>query len=170
MQHEGFCVKDLNLTKIYDLKGLKALFEMFKSAIQERVSIIISYHDSSDYVGLLISALARVPIVSSRRDMGFKLKTRHIWLYRLVNRFFDKIATVSSAVKDVIVKTQWAKPSNIIVIPNGVASFPHADADASLAKLNGEEFGAECLGICCLGNIRSIKGQKDLVDAAERGG
>jgi glycosyltransferase involved in cell wall biosynthesis len=50
------------------------------------------------------------------------------------------------------------------VIPNGVASFPNTDG--FLAKLNGIEFDVECLNICCLGNIRSIKGQKDLVEAA----
>ena len=164
MQHEGFYVEELNLTKIYDFRGLKALLRMSKIATQERVSVIISYHDSSDYLGLLIAILARVPIVSSRRDMGFKLKPRHIRLYRLINRFFDQIATVSSAVKQVVVQTQWAKPSNIMVIPNGVDSFPNSDG--SLAKLSGIEFDAGCLNICCLANIRSIKGQKDLIDAA----
>jgi glycosyltransferase involved in cell wall biosynthesis len=163
MQHEGFYVEELNLTKIYDFKGLKALLRMSKIATQ-RVSVIMSYHDSSDYLGLLIAILARVPIVSSRRDMGFKLKPRHIWLYRLINRFFDQIATVSSAVKQVVVKTQWAKPSNIMVIPNGVDSFPNSDG--SLAKLSGIEFDAGCLNICCLANIRSIKGQKDFIGAA----
>lgn len=164
MQHEGFHVEELNLTRIYDFRGLKALLKMIRIAWQEKVSVIMTYHDSSDYMGLLIAILARVPIVSSRRDMGFKLKPRHIWMYRLINRFFDQIATVSSAVKEAIVNTQWAIPSDIVVIPNGVHSFP--STNGSLDRLSGMEFDAGCLNICCLANIRPIKGQKDLVDAA----
>jgi glycosyltransferase involved in cell wall biosynthesis len=163
MHDEGFYVEEFNLKKIYDLEGLKAIFKMIKIA-RQRISVLISYHDSSDFMGFLVSILAGIPIVSNRRDMGFKLKPRHIWLYRFINRSFDQITTVSSAVKEVVVKTQWAKPSSVIVIPNGVDSFP--DGDRSLEKLCGIEFDAGCLNICCLGNIRSIKGQKDLVDAA----
>jgi glycosyltransferase involved in cell wall biosynthesis len=164
MQHEGFYVENFDLTKTYDFEGLKAILKMMKIATQ-RVSVIVSYHDSSDYLGLLIAILARVPIVSSRRDMGFKLKRRHIWLYRSMNRFFDCIATVSFAVKQVVVKTQWANPSSIIVIPNGVHSF--SDINSHSDRLSDIELDTGCLNICCLGNIRSIKGQKDLVDAAD---
>ncbi len=168
MQQDGFLVEDLNVSKIYNLGGLKAIYRIMRIAKQERVSIIMSYHDSSDFLGLLIAILAKIPIVSSRRDMGFNLKARHIWTYRLVNRFFDHIATVSSMVKEYVVKIQRSEPSDITVIPNGVEAFSDSDY-GSFSMLNVNAMGSDegLLRICCLANIRPIKGHRHLVDAAK---
>jgi len=164
MRIDGFCVLDLNLTRIYDLRGLKTLFKLVKFARRTEVSAIVSYHESSDYLGLLVAILAKVPIVSSRRDMGFNLKPRHIWLYRLINGFFDLIVAVSNAAKEQVVKTQGAKPSHLEVVYNGVKVSPNGDEP--LRVESGIEFQDESLNICCLANIRPIKGQKDLVETA----
>jgi glycosyltransferase involved in cell wall biosynthesis/peptidoglycan/xylan/chitin deacetylase (PgdA/CDA1 family) len=164
MRSEGFHVENLRVTRIYDLRGLSALFKLVKIARGEEVAAIISYHESSDYLGLLAAALARVPIISSRRDMGFSLKPRHIWLYRLTNGLFDLIVAVSSAVKEQIVKTQGAKPSDFVVVYNGVNVSPNGDEPLKVES--GIEFEDESLNVCCLANVRPIKGQKDLVEAA----
>ena len=164
MHHEGFHIYDLKLTRIYDFNGIKALFKMIRIVKREKVSVIMSYHKSADYLGLLIALLTRKPIISSRRDSGFQLRARHIWLYRLVNRFYDQITAVSESVKEFIVNTQWSKPCDIMVIPNGVPldSNPHVPPDRRI----GIEVDADCVNICCLANIRSIKGQKYTVKAA----
>ena len=164
MRQKGFRIHDLDTKKIYNFKGLKTLLRLVRLARQERVSVIISYHESSDFLGLFLSFLTRVPIVSSRRDMGFSLKPRHIWAYRLANRFFDHIATVSSAVKEMVTKSQWSRPSDITVIQNGVDSF--ITGDVPLEGMNGVESDDGCFNICCLANIRRIKGLEYFLDAA----
>lgn len=167
MRKDGFLVEDLNVRRIYDFNGLKALFRAVKIARKERVSAVVSYHESSDFIGIWLALLTGIPIVSSRRDTGFNLKSRHIWLYRVINRFFDHIATVSVAVKEAIVKAQWSRPSDIMVIHNGVNSFTNEDEhQGSIERLNGIELNDGCLKICSLANIRPIKGQKYLIDAA----
>jgi len=164
MAHDGFRVEDLRVTRIYDFGGIRALFRLVKFVRGEEVSAIISYHESSDYLGLLVAALARVPIISSRRDMGFSLKPRHIWLYRLINGFFDLIVAVSSAAKEQIVKTQGAKPSDFVVVHNGVNLS--ANGDEPLEVKRTIELEDSCVNVCCLANVRPIKGQKQLVEVA----
>jgi peptidoglycan/xylan/chitin deacetylase (PgdA/CDA1 family) len=96
--------------------------------------------------------------------MGFSLKPRHIWLYRFINGLFDLIVAVSSAVKEQIVKTQGAKPSDFVVVYNGVDVSPNRDEPLKVES--GIEFEDESLNVCCLANVRPIKGQRDLIEAA----
>jgi glycosyltransferase involved in cell wall biosynthesis/peptidoglycan/xylan/chitin deacetylase (PgdA/CDA1 family) len=167
MHQDGFHLENLNVNKIYNYSGLKAIFRMVRIVHREKISVILSYHASSDFIGILVAFLARIPIVTTRRDMGFMLKPRHIWLYRFINRFFDRIATVSSAVKEVVVQTQWAKRSDIVVIHNGVVSFStSAKVLSPFERLNSIDLNDGYLKICCLANIRPIKGHNYLIDAA----
>ena len=168
MRRQGYYIEEINLTRIYGVKGLLALFKIVKIVGQEKVSVIISYHESSDFMGLLISALSRIPIISSRRDMGFKLKPRHVAAYRFLNRYFSHIVTVSAAVKEHVVDTQGAKPSHITVIPNGVDLCPGSSVSSEkVSNLENElEIDDGLLKVCCLANIRPIKGHTDLIAAA----
>ncbi|MBN2284808.1 MAG: glycosyltransferase [Tissierellales bacterium] len=165
LEQEGFYVENLNIDKLYNADGLRALSRLIKLVRQERVSAIMTYHESSDFFGILISMLTRTPIISNRRDMGFKLKLKHIWLYRLINRFFDGIVAVSYAVKEAVLKTQWAKTSNVVVIHNGVDLSSSSDG-ASICTPDKAVYD-ECLNVCCLANIRQIKGHKYLIKAAK---
>lgn len=168
MRNEAFRVEDLGMKRIYGLKGVKSFFKLIKIAIKENVYVILSYHESSDYMGVFLSLLTRIPIISSRRDMGFKLKPRHVWLYRLLNHFLDGIAAVSEAVKKSVVKTQWVKQSKITVIYNGVDSFSSSFQKALnlRGKLPSIEVNDRSVNVCCVANIRPIKGQRYLIDAA----
>jgi glycosyltransferase involved in cell wall biosynthesis len=164
MRQDGFDVKNLNVTKIYGPNGIKGLFRAVTIARKERALAIISYHESSDFLGVLVAFLARIPVLSSRRDMGFKLRHRHVWVYRIINRFFDHIITVSSAVKEVVLKTQWARPSDVTVIHNGVPLSSNSGKASDRVNLAGFDPGH--LNICCVANIRPIKGQAYLISAA----
>jgi len=164
MQREGFYIRELNVTRIYDLKGLKTLIKLLALIKKESVSALLTYHESSDFLGLLVAFLSGIPVVSSRRDTGFKLKSRHIKVYQSINRFFDHILANSSAVKESIIKVQKSKPGHVSVIPNGV-DLPSEIPGAKVA-FNGIEFEPECLSICCLANIRPVKGHKTLIEAA----
>ncbi|HAB54637.1 MAG TPA: hypothetical protein DCE80_21065, partial [Ignavibacteriales bacterium] len=100
-------VVNLNLTRIYTVKAMIKAINIFKFIKQRNVKIVVTYHESSDFLGGIIAKLAGVPvIISSRRDMGYQLKKRHFLFYRIINNLFDKIITVSDAVKDEIFKKQ----------------------------------------------------------------
>ncbi|CCK80477.1 glycosyltransferase [Desulfobacula toluolica] len=165
MRNDGFFLKDLSLKKINSFNGLKSLFTLVKIIKTKKIDVLVTYHLKSDYLGAVIKFLTGVVVISSRRDMGYNLKSRHIKTYRIINNIFSHIIAVSSAVKNQVVKTQKIKPNIITVIPNGV-NFKNFNTSQ---QKNGDIFqcdiSQEYTKICCLANIRPIKGQKYLVEA-----
>jgi len=169
LRREGFPVEDLEVTKIYNARGLKALRRLLGMVREERISVIVTFHESSDYLGAVVGLLTGTPVVSSRRDMGYRLKPRHVWLYRLVNRLFAHIVTVSQAVKTRVAETQWVRPSRISVIHNGVdpGKVRHLRAhEPAPGAIRTVEADRDCT-VCCLANLRPIKGQHHLIESAE---
>jgi len=162
----GLQVENIMIKRIYDLDGLRRCIKLLKLLRQEEISIIVSFHKASDYLGLLLSILSRIPIVSSRRDLGFELKRRHRWFYRLINRFYDHIVTVSQAVRQYVIKTQFADASNISVIHNGVfPAIENIKPTGVSGKLKDIRIDNGYPKVCCLANIRPIKGHEYLIDA-----
>lgn len=164
MKREGLDVRELKVLRIYDFKGLKTLIRLLAIIKRESVSTLLTYHESSDFIGLPVAFLSGIPIISSRRDTGFKLKNRHIKVYQFINRFFDHILANSSAVKESIIKGQKSNFGNVSVIPNGVALS--TKNPVGKWRFNEIDYDPECLNICCLANIRPIKGHETLITAA----
>ncbi len=165
-QKIGVWIKNLDLKRIYGLRALKEGINLFKLIKRERFQIVVTYHKASDFWGGLIAKLAGVPVlISSRRDMGYKLKKRHIWLYRLFNHLFDQIISVSNAVKEAIVKREWTNPKKIVTIYNGVdvsKYCPEIDK-ISFKKELGLDGTKKIVGM--VANFREIKGQIYFVQA-----
>ena len=166
MRAEGFRITNVDLERIYSWRGAAATSRLVRLVKRENIDAILSYHETSDYLGAILALLARVPVVSTRRDMGFKLKRRHVWVYRLINPWFDHITTVSEAIREILIRTQWAGRNRITVIPNGVEL--HDTGNGPTAGGWSEGLEDHCLKVCNLANIRPVKGQTDLVRAAAR--
>jgi glycosyltransferase involved in cell wall biosynthesis len=121
LREKGVEVMDLNMSRIYSLNAIRKAYDLFRYMKQNQVQIVVTYHMGSDLWGGSIARLAGVPvIISSRRDMGFMLKKRHILVYRYFNRYFDRILAVSEAVRHLIADTQHALWHSIVTIYNGV--------------------------------------------------
>ena len=169
LKNEGFDVHIFHLKKIYSSDGIRTLLELKRIIKTQRISVIICSHESSDFLGVALRLFTGIPVISNRRDMGFKLNRKHIWAYRLINRIFVRIVTVSFAVKQEIIKTQWVDERKIAVIRNGV-DFSLNETDDNKKILNeliGTTISDECVVIGCLANIKPVKGQIYLVEAAK---
>ncbi len=162
LKQEGFSVHVFNQGKIFSLEGLLRIRKIRSLVRRENVSAVMTYHLSSDIIGACIGATTRVPVISSRRDLGFQLTAKHHLFYRLFNRQYTAITVVSAAVKDVVVKAQDVDPSRVTVIHNGVdlESFSSSEEDMKNTAPNDNK-----VNICCLANIRPIKGHNFLLEA-----
>jgi peptidoglycan/xylan/chitin deacetylase (PgdA/CDA1 family) len=114
-----------------------------------------------------VGRLSGVPVIlSSRRDLGYQLKKKHIWAYRVFNRFFTKIISVSEAVKEEVVRREWTNPDKVKVIYNGVdcrqQSYGEVDV-VNIKKSLGVEPYKKVIGM--IGAFRPIKGHIYLVKA-----
>lgn len=164
----GIETVDLGLRKIYDFKAINTIFRLVKFVRKKRIDIIVTYHDGSDFLGLILAKLSGIPIISNRRDMGYSLKKRHILIYKSINSFFDSIIAVSNAVKSFISGQQKVDPQKIRVIYNGLDSSKFLiETNRLKAK---EELGLNPHEptVGCVANIRAIKGHKYFIEAAGR--
>ncbi len=167
LQKEGFTVQGLDVKKIFSIKGIIGFARLIKIIKSKNISVLVTFHDSSDYMGALAGIITGVPVISSRRDMGFQLKRRHVWLYRFLNPFFDYTVAVSSAVKSIIIKTQWLPQNKTDVIYNGVNPdlLNHIKLPESKSILSVFSDDSQTIKVCCLANVRHIKGLHYLIDA-----
>ena len=157
---------DLHGDGIYTLGGLKNLALLRRLVHEKKISLILTYHESSDFYGLALSHLCRIPVICSRRDMGFKTRRRHRLAYRLVGRYFNSVIAVSDAVKKEVVKRHWFPENRIVTIYNAISANEYGktnDGIAIRAKM-GINPNRPIVGV--VANIRRVKGHQYFVQAA----
>jgi glycosyltransferase involved in cell wall biosynthesis len=140
----------------------KRLYAFLKN---EKVDVVVAYHHDAEIWGGIVSFLAGVPVISSRRDMGYQMEGKHIWFYRLFNRFFSRFITVSEAVKNEIVKREWIRPERVVTIHNGLQPeiFDRLKKNRQLVDELGINQDKIVIGM--VASFRPIKGQQYLVEA-----
>lgn len=166
MRAEGFQIYGLRLGGIYSIKGMKNIIFLRKLIRREKINLILTYHEGSDFLGLVVSNLCGIPIISNRRDMGFKTRHPHRVAYGLFGRYFDGIITVSNAVKNEVINRGWFKEGKVWSIHNGINAEEfanHFDAE-SIKRSIGMEVNKHVVGL--IGNIKGIKGIRYFLEAA----
>ncbi len=167
MRKKGYIIFDLLRGGVYTIKGIKNLFSLKRLIRDNKISLILTYHESSDFYGLILSGLCKIPVISNRRDMGFKTKLHHKLAYRLVGRFFDGVVTVCDAVKRKMSELKWFPEDKIFTIYNGVDLDTFKYQDSAEIKKN---FGinADHIVVGMIANFRAVKGIKYFIEAASK--
>ena len=162
----GFPILGLNGAGIYTISGLKNLAVLRKFVSEKEISLIVTYHESSDFYGLALSVLCDIPVISSRRDMSFKTKAHHRLAYRLGGRYFDSVIAVSDAVKQEMIKRHWFSKEKIHTIYNAIniADYGNGQDGDGLRKTLGISPGSSVVGM--VANIRKIKGYQYFLHAS----
>lgn len=168
LKEKGHEIYNLNLKRIYDLHGIRALIWLFQLIKKRTIRLIVTYHEGSDFLGLMAAGLSGVPIISSRRDMGYKLNKRHIAAYRLCSNHFDAIIAVSEAVKKMMVAREKTAPNKIVTINNGVDVNLFSGSYNRTGIRSGLELNKHENVIGMIGSLRKIKGHKYLIEAASK--
>lgn len=167
LRERGVEVIHLPVRKIYSLPALIQAWRLLRLMRLKNIDIVVTYHEGSDYLGGLVAFLARVPVViSSRRDMGYRLKKRHIMLYRVFNRICDRIVTVSDAVCDIIAAREHVPFHKIVTVHNGVDVATFAEMPDSAAARKKLSLPASGVIVGLLAGLRPVKGHRFFLEAA----
>ena len=166
MEEQGFSIVDLKKAGIYTLSGLRNLAFLQKLVNESKISLIVTYHESSDFYGLALSMICHIPVISSRRDMGFKTKLHHRVAYKLVGRFFDAVIAVSEAVKKEVIKRHWFPEEKIFTVYNAINTVDYGNAHNGIALKRKLGIQSESFVVGMVANIRKIKGYLYFLDAA----
>lgn len=159
----------LDLTRIYDVKGIASIVKIAKYICNKQVDILQTFHTASDLVGPLAARLSfhNVRVFSSRRDLGYTKLNRHVVLQRYVNGFVDGILANSQSVKMSVVAREGVPEEQVTVINNGINIDPFV-VNETLRQQQRLALGAlpDSVLIGSVGNIRPVKGYDLLVEAA----
>lgn len=166
LKSRGYDVYVYGIKKLLSTLSIIKAWELRRFIIKKEIDIIITYHHDADIWGFFVSLLAgNLPLVSSRRDMGFQLTSKHIWFYRIFGRWFSKLITVSDAVKNAIAQREWIKSDRMVTIHNGLN--PNKFKNSCRANKIKEELGISPKDVIIgmVASFRPIKGQMYLVEA-----
>lgn len=132
----------------------------------EKVDVVHTFFHSSDLLGGAVTKLSgRRALVSSRRDMGILLSSKHRFAYRLMNWMFDRVQTVSDAVRDVTIHAGGVDPARVVTIPNGI-EMERIDAAETVSGLKESLAPDGAPMVLTVGNIRKAKGADVMIRAA----
>jgi L-malate glycosyltransferase len=133
----------------------------------ERARLLVTYHAAADLLGPLAGLLARVPVLSCRRDDGFTKKPIHVQLQRPLNRLLRGMISVSHFVAHVVERTERFPRSKNQVIWNGEDLTRFAPGSAAAAEALRAELGltaVDCLATC-VGSLTPVKDHATQLDA-----
>lgn len=156
----------LPLRQIYTPNAVRVGFRLAHLLRERQARLVHCFFESSDLWGAPVARLCGLPVVSSRRDMGIHRHGIHNLLYRLVSPLFSEVYAVSEEVRQWLIRQDRLPPDRVLTIPNGIdiASFRPAESPASLRQRLGLPPGAPM--IVSVANLRRVKGQDVLLQAA----
>jgi len=156
-QLETFPVK-----RIYGLSGILEGFRFIRFLRKSRTNILMTYHFGSDIWGTCMAKIAGVPvIISNRRDMGFWRTRRHIFMYRIVNRWVKKIIVNAEAIKKLIQSEEFLSDKKVSVIYNGIDCLSEIKSNLDIRKELG--LTQDDFIFMHVANLRSVKGHSYLL-------
>ena len=165
-KNKDLSIINLNGAGIYTFSGLKNLIYLKRFVSEKKISLIVTYHEASDFYGLALSVICHIPVISSRRDMGFKAKSHQKVAYRLGGKYFDSVIAVSDAIKQEVVKRRWFPEERIRTIYNAIntADYGNGHGGNTLKKRLGIQSRSPIVGM--VANVREIKGHPYFLEAA----
>ena len=166
MRNQGFSIIDLNKAGIYTISGLRNLAFLKKFVTEKKISLIVTYHESSDFYGLVLSRICNIPIISARRDMGFKTEFHHRLAYRRVGRFFDAVIAVSNAVKKEVIRRRWFPEKKIFTIYNAINMTDYGKTHDGITLKRELRIHPESPVVGMVANIHRVKGHQYFLHAA----
>ena len=106
----------------------------------------------------------------SRRDMGILRSSKHRFAYRVLHGMFDRVVTVSEAVRKSAIEQDGLDPSIVKTIYNSI-DVRKADVNCERRALR-ERYGIAASDpmIVSVGNLRRVKGFDVLIRAAAQVG
>jgi glycosyltransferase involved in cell wall biosynthesis len=149
------------LKRIWGWQAAKTAASLALWARREKVRLVHSFFQSSDLWGSMIVRLSTgAQVISSHRDMGFRLEPKHVRGYRFLRNQFAQVQAVSEAVRRHCIENLHISPERVITVYNGIqpAEAPVRLPDPASARQR----------IFTTANVRPIKGLDTLIRALAR--
>jgi glycosyltransferase involved in cell wall biosynthesis len=163
----GIPVECLEIFRVFAGSGLRGVGQIVSLLRRRRFDLLVSYHTASDLLAPVAGVLARVPVLSCRRDMGFTKKRFHVRVQRHLNPLVRGMISVSHAVVQEVHRTEGFPVQRCQVIWNGedLQKFRAGRQPALRRELGLDE--GNCV-ISCVGGLVDVKDHATLIDGFGR--
>ncbi len=159
---------------ISPLADLRAAWRLYRLLREEQCEVLHMHMSKAALLGGLVGLAARVPVrVNTAHNLGCialpqRLLRALFWAYDkvLFGLTMHAVITVSSRVRQSIVRLGLLKADKAYAIPNGIDPAPfQADAQARTQTRQALGLAAEHVAIGCVARLVWFKGLDTLIDA-----
>jgi glycosyltransferase involved in cell wall biosynthesis/CelD/BcsL family acetyltransferase involved in cellulose biosynthesis len=159
--------RNLEIRSMRRLAHLRRLPGLVAEARRRRFDLVVTYMGDASLLGPLLGARLGVPVLVSRRDLGFWHTPAVVSALRRTGRLATAFVANAEAVKRHVVEAEGVAPDRVRVVRNGVdlARF-EGGREPGLRARHGIPDDAVLVGL--LANLKPLKRQADLVDALAR--
>ena len=148
-------VKVLNITKMFHLMALLRLMKLALYCRREKYELVHIFFNDASVIAPIILRLFGLPVMVSRRDMGYWYNARLLKILRWNSKFHQGCICNSEAVKKITVEQEHIPESRVHVVYNGL---PESKMPVQNAGYCENQIGL-------VANIRPIKRIEDLIEA-----
>jgi glycosyltransferase involved in cell wall biosynthesis len=147
--------------------GLECAWRLISTVRREKPDIVQCFFETSDLWGGPLARLAGCrKLISSMRDMGFRLAPRHRKAYRLLHPIFSQVHAVADDVRRMCIEELGFPPDKAHCVYNGLdlAAFDRqlrVPADPRSLGIHPRS-----RMVLTVGNLRPVKGVDILIEAA----
>ena len=150
-------VYHLPLQSVFSTGALRGAWQLGRFLRRTRVRVVMTFFESSNlFGGLAVKLLSRSKLIWNRRDMGILREPKHRMAYRYLPSLPDFVVAVSEQVRQHAVEVDRIPAARVGVVYNGVAGAAACEGHTS----------PQTPKIVTVGNLRPVKGQDTLVEAA----
>lgn len=146
----------LPIDQVFSSAAIRAAWQFGCFLRRERVSIVMTFFESSNlFGGLATKLLSRSRLIWNRRDMGILRERKHRMAYRYLSWLPDYVVAVSEEVRRHAIQVDRIPEHKVGVVYNGVDSKPSHREGMPATPV-----------IITVGNVRAVKGHDTLIEAA----
>lgn len=111
-----------HISNILRPAAIKAVFTLSQLVRRKNIEIIHTYIFNPTVIGTLVKMIANknVKLITTRRDTGFWHSQKHWFVYKMINRFADRIVCVCHAVSEMTQTQERIPARQLETIYNGI--------------------------------------------------
>lgn len=163
LEPDGCPVLRLGVTSLHHPSTLGEALRFARFLRKERIDVVQVYFPDSTNFGVTVARLAGVRrVVRTRFNLGYWMTRIDRWLGRLHSRLVDATVVNCDACRDSIVADEWADPTSVHVVENGVELTPFA----RLAPPRFAPNGRRPRRVGLVANLRPVKEPHIFIEAA----
>ena len=151
----------LPIDNVFSADALGSAWQLGTFLRRQKVSIVMTFFESSNlFGGIVTKAFSRARLIWNRRDMGILRERKHTAAYRWLPWLPDYVIAVSEQVRRHAVEIDKISPARVGVVYNAI------EGSADVSEGNTVHTWPEPPIVITVGNLRRVKGQDILVEAA----